>query len=210
MEDHVYGTYQYPDDERRDRYGCISDASFYCVSYDAWFRNDPDRSYHIQHPVCDLSVAPKLKQTNRYTYEAALDLGASPVRAFFKVVFPDIVPGVLSGFMLAFTMSLDDFVITHFTKGPGIDTLSTKIYTEVRKGIKPEIYALSTIMFVTVLVLLILVNYSPKEDEEAAAREKSPQTFQSQERSSSAVYFQLQSVLCLSEAVFIMPKKAMS
>ena len=123
-------------------------------------------------PYVILSVAPKLKQTNRYTYEAALDLGASPVRAFFKVVFPDIVPGVLSGFMLAFTMSLDDFVITHFTKGPGIDTLSTKIYTEVRKGIKPEIYALSTIMFVTVLVLLIRVNYSPKEDEEAAARKK--------------------------------------
>lgn len=123
-------------------------------------------------PYVILSVAPKLKQTNRYTYEAALDLGASPVNAFFKVVFPDILPGVLSGFMLAFTMSLDDFVITHFTKGPGIDTLSTKIYTEVRKGIKPEIYALSTIMFVTVLVLLILVNYSPKEEEETAVRKK--------------------------------------
>ena len=123
-------------------------------------------------PYVILSVAPKLKQTNRYTYEAALDLGASPLNAFFKVVFQDIVPGVLSGFMLAFTMSLDDFVITHFTKGPGIDTLSTKIYTEVRKGIKPEIYALSTIMFVTVLVLLILVNYSPKEEEESAVRKK--------------------------------------
>ena len=117
-------------------------------------------------PYVILSVAPKLKQTNRHVYGAALDLGASPLNAFFKVVFPDIVPGVLSGFMLAFTMSLDDFVITHFTKGPGIDTLSTKIYTEVRKGIKPEIYALSTIMFVTVLVLLILINYSPKEKEE--------------------------------------------
>ena len=117
-------------------------------------------------PYVILSVAPKLKQTNRHVYEAALDLGASPLNAFFKVVFPDIVPGVLSGFMLAFTMSLDDFVITHFTKGPGIDTLSTKIYTEVRKGIKPEIYALSTIMFVTVLVLLILINYSPEENEE--------------------------------------------
>ena len=123
-------------------------------------------------PYVILSVSPKLKQTNRYTYEAAMDLGASPVKAFFKVVFPDIVPGVLSGFMLAFTMSLDDFVITHFTKGPGIDTHSTKIYTEVRKGIKPEIYALSTIMFVTVLVLLILVNYSPKEEEETTARKK--------------------------------------
>ena len=123
-------------------------------------------------PYVILSVLPKLKQTNRYTYETALDLGASPVKAFFKVVFPDIVPGVLSGFMLAFTMSLDDFVITHFTKGPGIDTLSTKIYTEVRKGIKPEIYALSTIMFVTVLVLLLLINYSPKEEEETVVRKK--------------------------------------
>ena len=82
------------------------------------------------------------------------------------------MPGVLSGFMLAFTMSLDDFVITHFTKGPGIDTLSTKIYTEVRKGIKPEIYALSTIMFVTVLVLLILINYPHEENEETKTRKK--------------------------------------
>ena len=114
-------------------------------------------------PYVMLSVAPKLKQTKRSTYEAALDLGASPLYAFFKVVFPDIMPGVLSGFLLAFTMSLDDFVITHFTKGPGIDTLSTKIYTEVRKGIKPEMYALSTLLFVSVLVLLILVNMSPKE-----------------------------------------------
>ena len=123
-------------------------------------------------PYVILSVAPKLKQTNRHVYEAALDLGASPLEAFFKVVFPDIVPGVLSGFMLAFTMSLDDFVITHFTKGPGIDTLSTKIYTEARKGIKPEIYALSTIMFVSVLVLLILINYSPEEKEDTKAKKK--------------------------------------
>ena len=118
-------------------------------------------------PYVILSVAPKLKQTNRYTYEAALDLGASPLKAFFKVVFPDIVPGVLSGFMMAFTMSLDDFVITHFTKGPGIDTLSTKIYTEVRKGIKPEMYALSTLLFLAVLILLLLSNYRPKRRKKA-------------------------------------------
>lgn len=126
-------------------------------------------------PYVMLSVAPKLKQTKRSTYEAALDLGASPLYAFFKVVFPDIMPGVLSGFLLAFTMSLDDFVITHFTKGPGIDTLSTKIYTEVRKGIKPEMYALSTLLFVSVLVLLILVNMSPKEqvpDKRTEAKKK--------------------------------------
>ena len=112
-------------------------------------------------PYVILSVMPKLKQTSRHTYEAAMDLGASPVYAFFKVVFPDILPGVASGFLLAFTMSLDDFIITHFTKGPGVDTLSTKIYSEVRKGIKPEMYALSTLLFVSVLLLLILVNLSP-------------------------------------------------
>lgn len=109
-------------------------------------------------PYVILSVMPKLKQLNPHTFEAALDLGASPIYAFFKVILPDIFPGVLTGFFLAFTMSLDDFVITHFTKGPEINTLSTKIYTEVRKGIKPEIYALSTLMFVSVLLLLILIN----------------------------------------------------
>ena len=114
-------------------------------------------------PYVILSVMPKLKQTNISTYEAALDLGASPFYAFFKVVFPDIFPGVFSGFLLSFTMSLDDFIITHFTKGPGIDTLSTKIYSEVRKGIKPEMYALSTLLFVSVLILLILINMSPTD-----------------------------------------------
>jgi spermidine/putrescine transport system permease protein len=115
-------------------------------------------------PYVILSVMPRMKQLNPSTYEAALDLGASHLYAFFKVVFPDILPGILSGFVMAFTMSLDDFIITHFTKGPGIDTLSTKIYTEVRKGIKPEMYALSAIIFVTVLLLLILVNYTPKKN----------------------------------------------
>ena len=114
-------------------------------------------------PYVILSVMPKLRQTNKRTYEAALDLGASPVYAFFKVVVPDILPGVVSGFLMAFTMSLDDFIITHFTKGPGVDTLSTKIYSEVRKGIRPEMYALSTLLFVTVILLMILINTSPKE-----------------------------------------------
>ncbi|WP_167957863.1 extracellular solute-binding protein [Anaerosporobacter faecicola] len=115
-------------------------------------------------PYVILSVMPKLKQTNKNTYEAALDLGASHFYAFRKVILPDIFPGIMSGFLLAFTMSLDDFVITHFTKGPGINTLSTKIYTEVRKGIKPEMYALSTLLFLSVLTLLILINRAPKEE----------------------------------------------
>ena len=117
-------------------------------------------------PYVILSVMPRMQQINPYTYEAALDLGAGPVYGFFKVVFPDILPGVLSGFLMAFTMSLDDFIITHFTKGAGVDTLSTKIYTEVKKGIKPEMYALSTIIFLTVLILLFLVNRVPAENQE--------------------------------------------
>lgn len=114
-------------------------------------------------PYVILSVLPRLKQMNPSTFEAALDLGASPVYAFFKVILPDIFPGILSGFLMAFTMSLDDFIITHFTKGPGLDTLSTKIYTEVKKGIKPEMYSLSTLIFITVLILLLLVNKTPKD-----------------------------------------------
>ncbi len=117
-------------------------------------------------PYVILSVMPKLKQTNKSTYEAALDLGASPLYAFFKVILPDIFPGILSGFLLAFTMSLDDFIITHFTKGPGVDTLSTMIYAEVRKGIKPEMYALSTLMFVAVIILLVLINRKPARKEQ--------------------------------------------
>ena len=112
-------------------------------------------------PYVILSVMPKLKQTDRTIYEAAMDLGASPIEAFFKVVFPDILPGVVSGFLLAFTMSLDDFIITHFTKGAGINTLSTLIYSEVRRGIRPSMYALSTVIFLAVLAILLVANFRP-------------------------------------------------
>lgn len=131
-------------------------------------------------PYVMTSVLPKLKQTSKYTYEAAMDLGAGPIEAFFKVVFPDIMPGVLSGFLMAFTMSLDDFIITHFTKGAGINTLSTLIYSEVRRGIKPSMYALSTVIFVTVLSLLLITNFAPSKSQleakaaaDAAAGKKS-------------------------------------
>ena len=116
-------------------------------------------------PYVILCIMPRMKQLNPSVYEAALDLGASHITAFFKVMLPDLMPGILSGFLMAFTMSLDDFIITHFTKGAGIDTLSTKIYTEVKKGIKPEMYALSTTIFVTVLILLFLVNKTPDKKE---------------------------------------------
>ena len=112
-------------------------------------------------PYVLLSVLPKIRRSSQVSYDAALDLGASPLYAFFKVVLPDIMPGVLSGFLLAFTMSLDDFIITHFTRGAGIDTISTLVYSEARKGIKPSMYALSTLIFVTVFVILVFANFAP-------------------------------------------------
>lgn len=111
-------------------------------------------------PYVILNVMPRYRELNPHIYEAALDLGATPAKAFFKTVLPEIMPGILSGALMAFTMSLDDFIITHFTTGAGVDTLSTKIYAEVKLGIKPEMYALSAMIFVTVLVLLALVNRS--------------------------------------------------
>lgn len=123
-------------------------------------------------PYAMLSIMPRYNSINHSVYEAALDLGASPVKAFIKVVLPDIFPGIASGFLLAFTMSLDDFVITHFTKGAGFDTLSTKIYTEVKKGIKPEMYALSTILFATIFILLVLINKLPNKKEDKSIESK--------------------------------------
>lgn len=109
-------------------------------------------------PYVILNVLPKLNQTNRYTYEAALDLGATPMYAFYKVTWPEIKSGVFSGFLMAVTMSLDDFSITFFTKGAGVNTLSTMLYTELRKGVRPELYALSTILFLFAFLLLLVMN----------------------------------------------------
>lgn len=109
-------------------------------------------------PYVILNVMPKIEGMNQSTYEAALDLGATPAYAFRKIIIPDILPGILSGFLLAFTISLDDFVVTYFTKGAGINTISTMIYQQVRRGINPEMYALSTILFLLILVVLWAVN----------------------------------------------------
>lgn len=115
-------------------------------------------------PYVILNVLPKLSNTSSHTYEAARDLGATPLYAFFKIVWPDIKPGVFSGFLMAVTMSLDNFSITYFTKGAGVNTLSTMIYTQLRKGIIPEMYALSTILFFLALVLLLIMNYRSVKD----------------------------------------------
>ncbi|MCQ2550696.1 MAG: ABC transporter permease [Clostridia bacterium] len=109
-------------------------------------------------PYVILSILPKYRQLSSSTYEAALDLGASKPYAFFKVMLPDLMPGVVSGFLLAFTMSVDDFVVTHFTRGAGINTISTLIYSQVKVGVRPTLYALSTVIFVLVLIILVTAN----------------------------------------------------
>ena len=119
-------------------------------------------------PYVILNVLPKLNQANRYTYEAALDLGATPLYAFFKITWPEIKSGVFSGFLMAVTMSLDDFSITFFTKGAGVNTLSTMLYTELRKGIRPELYALSTILFLIAFLLLLVMNHRSSSEGKGA------------------------------------------
>ncbi len=116
-------------------------------------------------PYVILQVMPKLRQMNQHMYEAALDLGCHPTRAFFKVVMPEIMPGIATGALMAFTMSLDDFVISYFTSGSTAQTLSVTIYNMTKRPITPEINALSTLMFGTILLLLLAVNiYQIRDD----------------------------------------------
>ena len=109
-------------------------------------------------PYVILSVLPKLKQMNKHCYEAALDLGATPMYALFHVTIPQCKQGIITGAMLAFTLSLDDFTISYFTTSPLVQNLSTLIYSSARKGIDPSLNALSALMFVALLILLLIVN----------------------------------------------------
>lgn len=109
-------------------------------------------------PYVILNILPRMKQLGASAYEAALDLGATPFQAFRYVVLPELRPAILTGFLLAFTISLDDFIVTYFTKGAGINTISTMIYQEARRGFNPEMYALSTLLFLIILVILYVIN----------------------------------------------------
>lgn len=111
-------------------------------------------------PYVILNVLPKLNQTDPHLAEAALDLGSTPMEAFFKVTLPSIMPGIVSGMIMAFTMSLDDFVISYYTTGSDFQTLPLKIFAMTKKTVKPDMYALSSVIFLTVLVLLLVVNIS--------------------------------------------------
>ena len=109
-------------------------------------------------PYVILSVIPRLRRLDPNLYEAALDLGASPLRAFVQVILPELWPGVVTGAMLAFTLSVDDFMVSFFTTSPGVQNLSIRIFSMTRRGVDPRINALSTLIFIAIMILLFLIN----------------------------------------------------
>ena len=125
-------------------------------------------------PYVILQVLPKLQQMDKSLPEAAMDLGCTPLRAFLKVEIPEILPGVVTGLIMAFTLSLDDFVISYFTAGNGFQTLPIRIYNMTKKTVTPKMYALATIIFFVILALLLISNLSDTETDEKvkAARER--------------------------------------
>ena len=130
-------------------------------------------------PYVILQVLPKLRQMDRSLPEAAMDLGCTPMRAFLKAEVPEILPGIVTGFIMAFTLSLDDFVISYFTAGNGFQTLPIRIYNMTKKTVTPKMYALANIIFFVILVLLLVSNLADKDEAQAfrdAKRKKKAKT----------------------------------
>lgn len=121
-------------------------------------------------PYVILSILPKIKQMDKNIPEAALDLGCTPFQSFMKVELPFMAPGIITGFIMAFTLSFDDFVISNFTSGASYQTLTIHIYSMIKKSVKPDIYALSTLIFVAVLILLVIYNFTESSDERTAKK----------------------------------------
>ena len=121
-------------------------------------------------PYVILNVLPKLRMTSGALREAALDLGCPPVKAFFKVILPNISSGIFAGFLMSLTLSIDDFVISYYTTGADFQTLPLMIYSMTRRKVKPDMYALSSLIFITILVLMILVNVIGARSEKSHAR----------------------------------------
>jgi len=124
-------------------------------------------------PYVILSVTPRIRRLDPNLYEAALDLGSTPLRAFFQVILPELWPGVVTGAMLAFTLSIDDFMVSFFTTGVGVQNLSTYIFSQARMGVPPHINALSTLMFLTILLLMFVIH---KRDKKAAKKMREAHT----------------------------------
>lgn len=127
-------------------------------------------------PYVILSVLPKLRQLNPNIYEAAQDLGATGFVAFRKVILPDLTPGIINGLLMAFTMSVDDFVISYFTAGAKVSTLAMEVYSMARRKISPEINAISTLMFASVLLLLVIINVRQRQQEQKMKRQRAALT----------------------------------
>lgn len=125
----------------------------------------------FQLPYVILSVLPKLRQSDPRIFEAAQDLGCHPVKAFFKVVLPQISSGIISGAIMAFTLSLDDFIISYFTNGPDFQTLPIHIFSMTKKRVKPDMYALSTLIFAVIFILLILMNIAQSNSDKKQRKE---------------------------------------
>ena len=121
-------------------------------------------------PYVILQVLPKLKQMDRSLPEAAMDLGCTPLRAFFKATLPEIMPGIITGMLMAFTLSLDDFVISYFTTGNSFQTLPIRIYNMTKKTVTPKMYALATIIFFVILTLLLISNSIDSDGSEKKSR----------------------------------------
>ena len=119
-------------------------------------------------PYVILQVLPRLRQMDPSLPEAAMDLGCTPLRAFFKVEIPEIMPGILTGAIMAFTMSLDDFVISYFTSGAGFQTLPIRIYNMTKKTVTPKMYALATIIFFVILALLLVSNLTDRDEKKSS------------------------------------------
>ncbi len=115
-------------------------------------------------PFVVLNVIPRLRRMDQSIYDAALDLGCNQFQAFFKVVIHELMPGIISGFLMSFTYSLDDFIITHFTQGAKFQNLSTEIYAMLRRKIPPTINALSTLLFVTIIIIMIIINVRDRRE----------------------------------------------
>ena len=121
-------------------------------------------------PYVILQVLPKLQQMDKALREAAMDLGCTPMRAFFKVELPEILPGIITGAIMAFTLSLDDFVISYFTSGNGFETLPIRIFGMTKKAVTPKMYALATIIFIVTMSLLLISNLVGSDDQKKQKR----------------------------------------
>lgn len=155
-------------------------------------------------PYVILEVLPKLKQMDRSLPEAAQDLGCTPMRAFFKATLPEITPGIVTGMIMAFTLSLDDFVISYFTSGNGFQTLPIRIYSMTKKTVTPKMYALSTIIFFVILALLIATNLSAAGSSEEKSNRQSTRRQRNSDHGSNSLWFALGGVAAVIALIIIL------